>query len=78
MVRCVPDVVDDTIYQAAEITYVVKGDQEKKEILVPGMAVFFRMPAGDLEAGKIMSLDVFIDPSPLVERMKEVEALNRE
>jgi ketosteroid isomerase-like protein len=60
------DVLPDRIYQYAQISYKVKGDTEV--ISIPGLAVFHKKP----EERKIRRFDVFIDTSPLIEKMKKV------
>jgi ketosteroid isomerase-like protein len=60
------DVLPDRIYQYATISYKVKGDTEV--IKIPGLAVFHKTP----EEQKIRRFDVFIDASPLTEKMKSV------
>lgn len=72
------DVVGDIIYQAAHISYLAKGDPEKRVITVPGFAVFHRVPPGGEDEGKTSRFDVYIDTSPLAQRMKEVAALAKE
>lgn len=68
-----PETVGDTIYQAADITYVIKDDPEAAPILIHGMANYFRKPAGSEEAGKIARFEVYLDSLSLVKRMEEVE-----
>jgi len=68
------ETVGDTIYQAADITYVVKGDPDATPILIHGMANYFRKPAGEKEAGKVARFEVYLDSLPLVKRMEEVAA----
>ena len=69
------EVIGDKIYQAADITYVIKGDPEAVPILIHGMANYFRKPAGAQEAGKITRFEVYLDSLPLVRRMDEVAVL---
>ena len=69
------ETVGDTIYQAADITYVIKGDPEAIQIKIHGMANYFRKPAGAEEAGKVARLEVYLDSLALVKRMEEVAAL---
>jgi hypothetical protein len=56
----------DRIYQYAQISYKVKGDTEV--ISIPALAVFHKKP----EERKMRRFDVFIDTSPLIEKMKKV------
>jgi hypothetical protein len=70
-----PETVGDTIYQAADITYVIKGDPEAVPILIHGMANYFRKPVGAEEEGKIARFEVYLDSLPLVKRMEEVAVL---
>jgi ketosteroid isomerase-like protein len=64
------DVLPDRIYQEADIRYVVKGDPERKEILLPGMAVFGRKPGDE----KMSFFTVYLDPTELKERIMAVAA----
>lgn len=64
------DVLQDRIYQEADILYVVKGDPERKEIFIPGMAVFGRKPGDE----KMSFFTVYLDPTALQERIKAVAA----
>jgi hypothetical protein len=69
------ETVGDTIYQAADITYVIKGDPEAIQIKIHGMANYFRKPAGAEEAGKVAGFRVYLDSLALVKRMEEVATL---
>jgi hypothetical protein len=60
------DVLSDRIYQYATISYKVKGDTEV--IKIPGLAVFHKTP----EEQKTKRFDVFIDTSPVTEKMKSL------
>lgn len=60
------DVLPDRIYQYANISYKIKGDNEV--IKIPGLAVFHKTP----EEQKIRRFDVFIDTSPLTTKMKSL------
>ena len=62
------DVLPDRIYQEAEIRYVVKGDPERREILLPGMAVFGRRPGDE----KMSFFTVYLDPTELKDRIMAV------
>jgi ketosteroid isomerase-like protein len=62
------DVLPDRIYQEADIRYVVKGDPERKEILLTGMAVFGRKPGDE----KMSFFTVYLDPTELKERIMAV------
>ena len=62
----------NAIYQAANITYVLKGDPEEKKIAIRGMANYWLKPAGAEEEGKIEKFEVYLDPTTLMERMKFV------
>ena len=64
------EVVGNTIYQAATISYVVKGDPEKVVVKLTGFAVFCRAPVGEEEAGKVARFEVYLDPAPLKERLQ--------
>ncbi|KUL87150.1 hypothetical protein ZTR_05577 [Talaromyces verruculosus] len=64
------DVFPDRIYQEADIRYVVKGDPERKEISITGMAVFGRKPGDE----KMSFFTVYLDPTALRERIMAVAA----
>lgn len=64
------DVLHDRIYQEASITYVIRGDEEKKEITISGLAVIGKRPNEE-----VMSFfDVYLDWSPVQERLQLVLA----
>jgi hypothetical protein len=75
LVVTIAETVGDTIYQAADITYVIKGDPESIPVKIHGMANYFRKPAGAEETGKLARVEVYLDTFPLVKRMGEVAAL---
>jgi hypothetical protein len=60
------DVLPDKIYQSAFISYTVKNDPEHKKIKIPGMAVFHKK----VNEEYITAFDVYLDPSPLQERIQ--------
>ena len=62
----------DRIYQPAEITYIVKDDPEKKEITIPGFAIFIR---DEKERQRVKEFIVYLDPAPINERKLVVEEL---
>lgn len=63
------DALPDKIYQEATISYVVKGDPEKKTIDIQGIAIFGKKADED-----VMSyFRVYLDPAPLLERIKQVQ-----
>ncbi|EEA20854.1 hypothetical protein TMatcc_000851 [Talaromyces marneffei ATCC 18224] len=62
------DVLPDRIYQEADIRYVVKGDPERKEIPVTGLAVFGRKLGDE----KMSFFTVYLDPTELKERIMAV------
>ncbi|EED20387.1 hypothetical protein TSTA_036130 [Talaromyces stipitatus ATCC 10500] len=62
------NVLPDRIYQEAEIRYVVKGDPERKDIVVNGMAVIGKRP----EDEKMTFFTVYLDPTELKERINAV------
>lgn len=64
------DVLPDRIYQEADIRYVAKGDPERKEISITGMAVFGRKPGDE----KMSFFTVYLDPTALRERIMAVAA----
>jgi len=64
------DVLSDKIYQVADIIYVVKGDAEKKPVRIRGLAVFGKKT----NQSQLTYFTVFLDPSPLMERLKLVNS----
>ncbi|KAI8811543.1 hypothetical protein BJ742DRAFT_796365 [Cladochytrium replicatum] len=64
------DVVEKRIYQRADISYVLKGDE--KTIVVPGFAVFFLRDEGAERGWRVERFEVFLDGSPLFQRMGEI------
>ncbi|RAK92477.1 hypothetical protein BO79DRAFT_65280 [Aspergillus costaricaensis CBS 115574] len=62
------DVLPDRIYQEATIDYVLKGDEEKKVVSVQGMAIFGKR----VDEDKMRFFTVYLDTSPLVERVRVV------
>lgn len=69
------DTIKDKIYQAASIDYVVKGDPEHRPITISAMGNFFRYPEVGKDGGKLIRFEVYLDPTPLVGRMMEVEKI---
>jgi hypothetical protein len=69
------DTINDKIYQAASIDYVVKGDPEHRPITIAAMGNFFRYPDVGVDGGKLIRFEVYLDPTPLVGRMGEIAAL---
>ena len=68
------DYVAPKIYQAASIRYRVKGDDPATEdIAIPGFATFF---VRDDDEGKLKCYraDIFLDPSPVFQRIAERNA----
>ena len=68
------DVLPDRIYQEATIDYVLKGDEEKKVVSVQGMAIFGKR----VDEDKMRFFTVYLDTSPLVERVRVVTTGARE
>jgi len=63
--------VDEKIYQAARIRYLVKGDDPAKDIItIPGFAVFF-VRAGKDGTKKLFRTETYLDPSPVFKRIGE-------
>ncbi|PYI08822.1 hypothetical protein BO78DRAFT_364211 [Aspergillus sclerotiicarbonarius CBS 121057] len=62
------DVLPDRIYQEASIQYVLKADPEKKVIHIDGIAIFGKR----VDEDKMRFFKVYLDPSPLAERLKEI------
>ncbi|KIY47224.1 hypothetical protein FISHEDRAFT_45741 [Fistulina hepatica ATCC 64428] len=69
------DIVGSTIYQAAQIKYVVKGDSEHKVIDIPGFAVFHMDGDVFTQDSRMSLFEVYLDPSPLHQRFTEVRKL---
>ena len=65
------DVTLSRTYQEATILYVVKGDPEKQKVEVKGLAVFGKAIGED----KIKFFTVYLDPSPLHDRIRLVASL---
>ncbi|EIM89927.1 NTF2-like protein [Stereum hirsutum FP-91666 SS1] len=63
------DVIENRVYDRAILTYEIKGDDSKEKIKIPSMVVLHRT-----EDKKISKLEVFSDPSPLMERVKAIMA----
>ncbi|KAI9038830.1 nuclear transport factor 2 family protein [Aspergillus affinis] len=63
------DVVEDRIYQEANIEYVLKGDPEEKVIKVQGLAVFGK----GVRDERMKFFKVFLDPSPIFKRVGELQ-----
>jgi len=66
------DVLPDKIYVSHELTCVVKGDSEQKPSKIPIVNVFWKKENED----KGTRLEVYMDPTPVFERLKEVNAAN--
>ncbi|PWY96569.1 hypothetical protein BO94DRAFT_529937 [Aspergillus sclerotioniger CBS 115572] len=64
------DVLPDRIYQEASIEYVLKPDPEKKVININGFAIFGKR----VDEDKMRSFTVYLDPSPLAERLRVINA----
>lgn len=62
------DIVDDRVYQEADIEYVLKGDPEGKVIKVQGMAVFGK----GVQDERMRFFKVFLDPSAISKRVGEL------
>ncbi|OOF94626.1 hypothetical protein ASPCADRAFT_208288 [Aspergillus carbonarius ITEM 5010] len=62
------DVLPDRIYQEASIEYVLKPDPEKNVVHINGIAIFGKRADED----KMRFFTVYLDPSPLVERLRVV------
>ena len=67
------DVLPDRIYQEATISYVVKGDSEKKPVEVQGIAMFGK----GVNEDKMSFFTVYLNPAPLQERIQWVESQNQ-
>lgn len=65
------DVLPDRIYQEASISYIVKGDPEKRTVKLLGLAVFGKALGED----KMRFFRVYLDPTPLRERIQAVISL---
>ena len=62
------DVFPDRIYQEATISYVVKGDPEKKPVEILGIAIFGK----GVNEDKMSFFTVYLNPAPLQERIQWV------
>lgn len=71
------DVVGDTVYQAARIEAVVRGDPVRERFVVKGFAVFELEPEEVRVQGeerKTRRFDVYLDMSEVMKRIAEVAA----
>ncbi|KAI5840881.1 hypothetical protein BZA05DRAFT_407259 [Tricharina praecox] len=72
------DIVPGTgrVYQAADITYVVKGDPKREVFTVRGLAVCDWPEEAEGEGGvmRAQRMQIFLDPSAVFARMGEVAA----
>ncbi|UJR32784.1 hypothetical protein I4U23_020246 [Adineta vaga] len=59
------DVFADRIYAQNEATFIVKNDPEHKEIKLQAVCLFWK----NINEKTATSIDVFLDPSPLLERI---------
>ncbi|KAH8433200.1 nuclear transport factor 2 family protein [Aspergillus melleus] len=63
------DVVEDRVYQEADIEYVLKGDPEEKVIKVQGLAVFGKGVSDE----RMHFFKVYLDPSAIFKRVGELQ-----
>jgi len=67
----ITDVVGNRVYHAAYIRYRVKGDVVENEIEIPAAGNFELIISGE-EKGLIRNFDVFLDNSPVKERIQAI------
>ncbi|CAF0828826.1 unnamed protein product [Adineta ricciae] len=67
------DVFPDRIYVQNEATFVVKNDPERKEIKFPAVCLFWK----NINEKKSSTIDVYLDPSPLLERLHMFSSQDR-
>lgn len=60
------DVVSDRIYVRLDGIFIQKNDPEQKEITLQALVVLGKK----VDENKLSSIDIFLDPSPLIERIK--------
>jgi hypothetical protein len=65
------DTLPDRIYQEATISYVVRADPEKEQIDIPGIAIFGK----GVSEERMSFFTVYLDPSPLHEKIRSVSAV---
>lgn len=63
------DITPERIYQEATVTYVVKGDPERRPVEVQGLAVFGK----GVWDSQMKFFTVYLDLKPLQDRMREVQ-----
>ncbi|KAF1985302.1 hypothetical protein K402DRAFT_394997 [Aulographum hederae CBS 113979] len=63
------DYLAPRIYQKAAIRYIIEGDSEDQEIEIPGFGMFELKK--EMDEIKCCVAEVYLDPSPLAERVKE-------
>lgn len=62
------------ISQGQLVTYVVKGDPEQLEVVIPAMSVMRFPPAGLEEETKMIDFRVYFDITPVMARVADVQA----
>jgi len=60
------DVFSDRIYIQQTDTYIVKNDPEQNEIIIKAVVVIWKK----VDENNLSSLDVYLDPTPLKEKIK--------
>ncbi len=60
------DVFSDRIYVQKKDIFIVKNDPEQKEIIIKLLVVIWKK----VDEDKLSSLDYYLDPTPLLERIK--------
>jgi hypothetical protein len=63
------DLVGDKIYSCDKVSWLVKGDPDKKEVTIPTFRVIRLKKEGE-EAGKIASFEIYLDYSPVLQRFE--------
>ncbi|KAI8285673.1 hypothetical protein K4K56_009200 [Colletotrichum sp. SAR 10_98] len=69
------DKVDNKVWFTVKISYRAKGDPENQTITIPASALAHLVTEGE-EAGKLARFQVFLDNSPVLERIEYVSKLN--
>lgn len=65
---CLIDIIDNKIYNECNVTYVLKGDPEQKQITMHRFNFYERNAEG-----KIVKWTAYFDSSPMKERMATIK-----
>lgn len=71
------DKADNRIWLIADITYRVKGDPENQDTIIQASGLVTLVTDGE-DTGKIARFDVFLDNSPIRERIEAVAKLQQQ